>query len=82
VRRGGFATERDARGALERALETLRRERCARSLTLAELVEEYLAQHDVEPATIVKLRWLLGKAVRAFGENLFIRSRVPRQAGR
>jgi integrase len=36
-------------------------------LTLAELVEIYLAQHDVEPVTIAKLRWLLAKAVAAFG---------------
>jgi hypothetical protein len=70
VQRGGFASERDAAEALERELERLRRERrLARSLTLAELVEAYLAQHDVEPVTIEKLRWLLGKAVAAFGER-------------
>lgn len=70
VQRGGFASERDAAEALERALERLRREqRVSRSLTVAELVDEYLAQHDVEPATIAKLRWLVGKAVRAFGER-------------
>jgi hypothetical protein len=44
VQRGGFASERDAAEALERELERLRRERqVARSLTLAELVEAYLA---------------------------------------
>ena len=32
------------------------------SLTLAELVETYLAQHDVQPVTIEKLRYLLSKA--------------------
>jgi hypothetical protein len=32
-------------------------------------VEAYLAQHDVDPVTIEKLRWLLGKAVAAFGER-------------
>jgi hypothetical protein len=69
VQRGGFASEQDAREALERALETLRRaQRAATSLTFAELVGEYLAQHDVEPATIEKLRWLLGKAVATFGD--------------
>jgi integrase len=41
----------------------------SRSLTLAELVEIYLAQHDVEPVTIAKLRWLLAKAVAAFGDR-------------
>ena len=70
VQRGGFASERDAAGALERELERLRRERrVSRTLTLAELVEVYLAQHDVEPVTIEKLRWLLGKAVDAFGDR-------------
>src|SRR6266516_3436522 len=49
VQRGGFASEQDAREALERELERLRRERrIARRLTLAELVETYLAQHDVQ----------------------------------
>src|SRR5712691_9359808 len=58
VQRGGFASERDAAEALERELERLRREqRVSRSLTVAELVEAYLAQHDVESVTIEKLRW-------------------------
>lgn len=47
VQRGGFASEQDAREALEHALETLRRAQRAASLpTFAELVREYLAQHD------------------------------------
>src|SRR5215210_4745420 len=70
VQRGGFASERDAAEALERELERLRREqRVARSLTVAELVDAYLAKHDVDPVTIEKLRWLLGKAVAAFGDR-------------
>jgi integrase len=70
VQRGGFVSERDAAEALERELERLRRERrVSRSLTVAELVEVYLAQHDVELVTIEKLRWLLGKAVAVFGER-------------
>src|SRR5918996_1090283 len=70
VQRGGFVSERDAAEALERELGRLRRERrVSRSLTLAELVEVYLAQHDVEPVTIEKLRWLLGKAVAVFGDR-------------
>jgi len=70
VQRGGFGSERDAGEALERELERLRRDqRVARSLTVAELVEAYLAQHDVELVTIEKLRWLLGKAVAVFGER-------------
>jgi hypothetical protein len=52
VQRGGFASEQDAREALERELERLRRERrISRRLTLAELLETYLAQHDVQPVT-------------------------------
>jgi hypothetical protein len=70
VQRGGFRTERDAREALERELEVLRRvDGVGSSMTLAELVGEYLAQHDAEPVTIEKLRWLLGKALAAFGDR-------------
>jgi integrase len=70
VQRGGFASEQDAVDALERDLERLRREqRVSRSLTVAELVEAYLEQHDVDPVTIEKLRWLLGKAVAVFGDR-------------
>jgi integrase len=65
-----LARERDAAEALERELERLRRERrVSSSLTLPQLVEVYLAQHDVEQVTIEKLRWLLGKAVAVFGDR-------------
>ena len=68
VQRGGFVSWRDASEALERALERVRRARgCGTALTLAELVAEYLAQHDGEPETTGKLSWLLRKAVKAFG---------------
>ena len=55
VQRGGFASEQDARDALERELERLRRERrISRSLTLAELVETYLADRlNPEAATVL-----------------------------
>ena len=70
VQRGGFASEQDARDALERELERLRRERrIARSLTLAGLVDVYLLQHDVQPVTIEKLRYLLSKATAVFGDR-------------
>jgi hypothetical protein len=60
VQRGGFPSEQAAAEALERALERLRREQgLAGGPTLSELVEAYLAQHDAEPETIEKLRWLL-----------------------
>ena len=70
VQRGGFASEQDAADALQRELDRVRRERrISRSLTLAELVEIYLAQHDVQLVTIEKLRYLLGKAIAVFGDR-------------
>jgi integrase len=36
-------------------------------VTLADLAEEYLAQHDAEPETTAKLRWLLTESTAAFG---------------
>ena len=69
VQRGGFASEEDARAALERALEKRRREQgLARTLTLAEFVDEYLAQHEASPVTLEKLRFLLTRAVAVFGD--------------
>ncbi|MDQ3381691.1 MAG: site-specific integrase [Actinomycetota bacterium] len=70
VQRGGFISEQDATEALDRSLERLRRANGTGStLTLAQLVDEYLAQHDAQPETIEKLRWLLSKAVREFGKQ-------------
>ena len=36
--------------------------------TLAEFVDEYLAQHEASPVTVEKLRFLLDRAVAAFGD--------------
>jgi len=71
VQRGGFHSKSEARAALDRALERARREqrRPTRQVTLAELVDEHLTQHEVEPGTTEQLRWLLSKAVGAFGEQ-------------
>jgi integrase len=70
VQQGGFASQRDASESLERALERVRRANGSGStLTLAGLVDEYLAQHDAQPETLEKLRWLLAKAVSAFGDQ-------------
>jgi hypothetical protein len=70
VQRGGFATEQAAVEGLERALERLRRERgLVETPTLREFVDVYLRQHGGEPETIDKLRWLLAKSVRVFGER-------------
>ena len=57
VQKDGYLSEHDAREALERALERVRRSNgTGRSPTLAELVGEYLAQHDAQPETVEKLR--------------------------
>jgi hypothetical protein len=70
VQRGGFKSEQAAIEALERALERLRRERgLVEAPPLSELVEIYLAQHDGEPETVAKLRWLFAKAVGLFGHR-------------
>jgi len=56
--------------ALQAALERLnRRKGRLAQITMSELVAEYLAQHEAEPRTIAKLRWLLAKAVCAFGDR-------------
>jgi integrase len=69
VQRGGFRSEADAGAALQRALEKLRRESgVGKRLTLAEFVDEYLAQHEVSPVTLEKLRFLLSRAVQVFGD--------------
>jgi integrase len=78
VQRGGFASEQAAVEALERALEHLRREQgLVESPTLSEFVDVYLAQHEGEPETTEKLRWLLAKAVRDFGERRLSELRSP-----
>jgi hypothetical protein len=70
VQRGGFKSEQAAIEALERALERLQRERgLVEAPPSRELVDVYLAQHDGEPETVEKLRWLLGKAVGTFGHR-------------
>jgi len=67
---GGFATQGEAHQALRVALERLRRRSgSVAQITLSELAEEYLAQHEAAPRTIAKLRWLLAKATRAFGDS-------------
>ncbi len=64
---GGFASRAEAEEALLKALARLRPGGCAATMTLADLVEEYLEVHQAEPVTIAKLRWLLGKAISALG---------------
>lgn len=66
VQRGGFHSQAAARKALDAALDRLRRASgTSRTLTLRQLVDE----HQAEPETTDKLRWLLAKSVAAFGEQ-------------
>ena len=68
MQRGGFISRLAAEHALGRALQRLRQEQgLIETPTLSEFVELYLAQHDAEPETINKLRWVLGKATAEFG---------------
>jgi hypothetical protein len=64
---GGFASRAEAEEALRKALARLRPDGCAATMTLADLIDEYLAMHQAEPVTIANLRWLLGKATAALG---------------
>ncbi len=65
---GGFATRADALNALEKVLARLGPGGRAATMTLGELVDEYLEMHQAERVTIAKLRWLLGKATATLGE--------------
>jgi hypothetical protein len=67
LQRGGFATKDEAQEALNRALDDLHRRKPLAEITFARLVDRYLAQHDVDPVTLAKLRWLLSKSVAALG---------------
>jgi integrase len=79
VQRGGSGNEEDAQAALERALEMVRRRNgVGKRPTLAEFIEEYLAQHEVSPVTLKKLRFLLTRPVQAFG-NYYLDELDPLQ---
>jgi integrase len=75
---GGFTSEQEAREALERELDVVRRKHRSRALTLDDLVHEYLDQHDAQPETTAKLRWLLAKATSRFG-SLLLSELEPRE---
>src|SRR5438128_11168615 len=65
---GGFATRAEAKKALQKVVERLGPAGRGASMTLGELVAEYLELHQAEPVTIAKLRWLLGKATAVLGD--------------
>src|SRR5215207_5332922 len=51
VQRGGYLTADDARSALQQALTAAQRRKGRVRVTLADLAEEYLVQHDGQPET-------------------------------
>lgn len=67
--KAGFATKGEARAALNEALRRVSLGGAPRRdpPTLAELVDEYLAQHVAEDSTLETLRYRLRHAVEAFG---------------
>jgi hypothetical protein len=65
---GGFASRAEAQRALVKLLERLGPGGRAATMSLAELVDEYLEMHQAEPVTIAKLRWLLRKATAELGD--------------
>ena len=67
---GGFASRAEAQEALRKVLDRLGPGRT--TMTLTELVEEYLDLHQAEPITIAKLRWLLGKVTATLGETRLV----------
>ncbi len=68
--KAGFATKTEAGDAVDLILEQMRLGPLARrDLTLAELIDEYLAQHVAEDNTIATLRARLKHAGEAFGSQ-------------
>jgi integrase len=65
---GGFATRDEAEKALRKVLDRLGAGGGAATMTLSDLVDEFLQIHQAEPVTIAKLRWLLAKATVVLGE--------------
>src|SRR5215211_6549946 len=67
-RRSADSQRGPRRGKLHKVFEQLGPSGRAATITLGELVDEYLEMHQAEQVTIAKLRWLLGKATAAFGD--------------
>src|SRR5438270_9659190 len=66
---GGFATRAEALQALEKVLERLGPGGRAATMTLADLVDEYLEMHQAEHVTIAHLRWLPGRRPRGWARR-------------
>jgi integrase len=66
---GGFATRTEAQCALRKVLDRIGPGGGAATMTLNDLVSEYLYVHQAAPVTMAKLRWLLGKATATLGDT-------------
>ena len=81
--RGGFETKTAAREWLDRKIDGVDALRTGERLspsaipTVTELVEQFLATHEVDPATTDKLRYELKHATREFGDKRVDRLRTP-----
>jgi hypothetical protein len=69
LQRGGFASEQAAAEALVRALERLRRQQGWWSRRRWPSSSRCVSPSTRASRTVEKLRWLLAKAVRVFGER-------------
>jgi len=73
--RGGFATKTEAGEWIDKKLEEVEALRSGERITpselpsVAELVDQFLATHEVDPATTNKLRYELKHATREFGDT-------------
>ena len=69
---GGFASRAEAERALRKVLDRIGPGGGRATITLAELVDEFLQMHRAAPVTIAKLRWLLGEATGVLGEKRLV----------
>ena len=71
---GGFKTKGEASQALASALDFARLGALGvpRDVTVSELVDRYLAQHDVDPVTITTLQSRLRQAEATFGDRRIV----------
>jgi integrase len=78
----GFRTKGDAREALEEALRRVRLGSLYRpTVTLRELTDAFLEQHDVAPSTLAWLRDNMRPALKRFGDDPIGSLKVDQLAG-
>jgi integrase len=81
--RGGFETKTAARDWVDRKIDEVEALRSGERLapseipTVQELVDKFLATHEVDPATTDKLRYELKRATNEFGDKRLDQLRTP-----